>query len=258
MKKISFLIIYILIAFVSYANEFYNGFDNSSFKSIVFKPSNKVSFYNDADDNPDLLWNNDFVYSLTDYEKAYILTISNENCNKRFYALKSDFCLILYDCETNECIFTGASISFNQTEGLFFPSFISATSELREGSKVYTVQNLSNFKLDSPWCEASEDYGIGEKIRLSINARNLIIISGYVSAKKPYLFENNSRPRIITISFLKSKIQKEFELKDSPNPQIINLDGLYNEEIEIVIKDVYLGKKYKDTCISTIFSMYLN
>ena len=204
------------------------------------------------------IWNNDFVYSLTDYEKAYILTISNENCNKRFYALKSDFCLILYDCETNECIFTGASISFNQTEGLFFPSFISATSELREGSKVYTVQNLSNFKLDSPWCEASEDYGIGEKIRLSINARNLIIISGYVSAKKPYLFENNSRPKIITISFLKSKIQKEFELKDSPNPQIINLDGLYNEEIEIVIKDVYLGKKYKDTCISTIFSMYLN
>ena len=257
MKKIIVRILYILIASVSFANEFYNGFDNSSFKSIVFKSLNKVSFYNDADDRPDDLWNNDFDYSLSNYEKACILSINNENCIKRFYALKSDYCLILYDCETNECIFTGVSISFNKTEGLFFPVFISATSELREGNKVYSVQNLSNFKSDSPWCEASENYGIGEKVRLSINARKLVIISGYVSAKRIYLYEDNSRPKIIVIDFKKSKIQKEYELKDTPSPQIIDFDGLFNEEIEIAIKDVYPGRKYKDTCISTLFSVFL-
>ena len=258
MKKIILFIYLIFVSIVLYSNEFYNGFDNNSFKSIVFKSLNKVSFYNDADDTPDYLWNNDFDYSFTDYEKAYILNISNANCTRRFYALKSDYCLILYDCESNECIFTGVSISFNQTEGLSFPSFISASSELRENDRIYSVENLSNFNSDSPWCEASADYGIGEKIRLSINARSLIIVSGYVSTKKPFLFENNSRPKKISINFIKSKIQKEYVLKDSPNPQIINLDGLFCEEIEIVIIDVYPGKKYKDTCISTIFSMYLN
>lgn len=258
MKKIVFLIINILFSFVLYANEYYNGFDKSSFKSIVFKPNNKVSFYNDADSRTDLLWNNDFDYSFYEYEKAEVLTISNEKYNKKFYALKSDYCFILYDCESNECVFTGASISFNKTEGLSFPNFISATSELKEGNKTYSIQNLSNFKSDFPWCEASVDYGIDEKLYLSINARKLIIISGYISAKKPYLFDNNSRPKKIVIQFKNSGIEKEFEIKDSPIPQIIDLGGLYNEEIEIIIKDVYPGKKYRDTCISTIFSMYLD
>lgn len=258
MKKIILFINFLFVFISLYANEFYNGFNKSSFKSIVFKPLNKVSFYDDADDRSDYLWNNDFDYSLSDYEKAYILSIRNENYNKKFYALKSDYCLILYDFETNECIFAGVSVSFNKIEGLFFPDFISASSELKEGDKVYSVKNLSNFKSDTPWCEASDDYGIGEKIKLSINASSLIVVSGYVSAKKPYLFENNSRPKKISIEFKNSKIQKEYELKDSPSPQVINLDGLYTEEVEIVIKDIYPGKKYKDTCISTIFSMYLN
>ena len=249
---------FILFPFITYGNEFYTGFDNASFKSIVFKPANKVSFYNDADDSSDLLWNNDFTYSLSDCEKINILTIFNEKYNKRFYVLKSGYCLILYDIETSECIFTGVAISFNKTEGLFFPTFISATSELKEGSKVYSVQNLSNFKSDCPWSEASNDYGIGEKIRLSINARKLVIVSGYISAKKPYLYEYNSRPKKIAIEFKKSKIKKEYELKDCPSPQIIDLDGLYTEDIEIIIKDVYHGEKYKDTCISTLFSVYLD
>ena len=258
MKKNIFLIISILFSFVLYANEYYNGFEKSSFKSIVFKDNNKISFYNDADSREDFIWNNDFAYSLYEYEKAKILAISNEKYNKKFYALKSDYCLILYDCESNECVFTGASIPFNKTEGFSFPTFISATSELKEGNKVYSVQNLSNFNSDYPWCEASADNGIGEKIFLSINARKLIIIPGYISAKKPYLFENNSRPKQIVVQFKKSEIEKEFEIKDSPIPQIIDLCGLYNEEIEIIIKDVYPGKKYRDTCISTIFSMYLD
>lgn len=258
MKKNVMLLNIFCVLISLYANEFYNGFYKSSFKSIIFKPLNMVSFYDDADDSSDYLWNNDFEYSFSNNDKTCTLSISNEKYNKKFYVLKSDYCLIIYDLETNKCVFTGVSESFNKIEGISFPSFISASSELREGNKIYSVQNLTNFDSDSLWCEGSDDYGIGEKIRLRINASKLVIVSGYVSAKKTYLFENNSRPKKISIDFKNSKIKKEYELIDTPSPQVIDLEGLYNEELEIEIKDIYPGKKYKDTCISTIFSVYLN
>ncbi len=45
---------------------------------------------------------------------------------------------------------------------------------------------------------------------------------------------------------------KKIELKDSPNPQTIILDGLSLPNLEITILDVYKGTKFNDTCIHFI------
>ena len=73
-----------------------------------------------------------------------------------------------------------------------------------------------------PWCEGVSGYGIDEKIDLSVNAKKLLIISGYVSAKRPYLFKSNSRPKKLAVYFKNSNITKEYSLEDSPNPQIVS------------------------------------
>ena len=257
-KSTLFVLLIVFIPTLMNANEFYNGFNDSSFKTIVFK-NDKVALYDDADCYQNSIWNHEFNFRLSDYENAQILTLfDNENFKKSFYVLKSDYCIVIYDFETNDCIFTGLSVSLNKTEGLSFPKIIFASSELTEGQKIYSAQNLLNFKSDMPWCEGVSSYGIDEKIDLRVNAKKLLIISGYVSAKRPYLFKSNSRPKKLAVYFKNSNITKEYSLEDSPNPQIIEFDETYNGDIELIIKDVYQGEKYEDTCISTVFSMYFD
>lgn len=143
-----------------------------------------------------------------------------------------------------------------QAEGLYSVSSskISATSELTEGNTIYSVSNLSNLQLNKPWVEGVKGNGEGEKIIINCRASFIYFFNGYVSYTKPYLYEQNSRPKKIKLTLLDSKEKEEliFDLKDTPNPQKLSLNTFYSGKIELEILEVYSGSKYQDTCINSL------
>lgn len=147
---------------------------------------------------------------------------------------------------------------------------VSSSSYLTEdvnGNKIeYKPENLFKFldyldhrisvnRFAIPWVEGKNDYGIGESITFEfkneVNAFN--VINGYVDPYNLNLYKNNSRVKKLKIENLatgKSWIE-DFEDKiyinriESESP---------SKSFKITIMDVYKGSKYKDTCITAIFS----
>lgn len=258
MKRFLSLFLFMGSIFVYAEKAYYSGVQKFGFKTVVFN-ANGVASFDDVLSGEDDIWNQSFKYKFSEDGKFYALTLENENQKKSFLALKSDFCLVLYDSETFACRFFGMAITPQQTETVYFPEEIKASSELKENNTVYAAENLSNVNSDSCWCEGVEGSGIGQSVRFSANASSLIILTGYISAKKKYLFEENCRPKRITVNFTDIKKTETYNLLDSPNPQIIDfkMNAPYSGVIEIIIDEVYEGTKYKDTCISSIICKYL-
>lgn len=125
------------------------------------------------------------------------------------------------------------------------------TSYLTEGDKKYTIDNLSEIRIDSPWVEGVSGNGEGEGFTIEGNAPFLLIVNGFISVKKPYLYEQNSRIKTIRVTGSKSGNTKVLEVLDTPNPQTVDISFLDKEDDTIVrIDSVYEGSKYQDTCIS--------
>lgn len=142
------------------------------------------------------------------------------------------------------------------------PVSYTATSELKETSAYYAAENLRKIE-GLPW--ASENgYGINDKINIKLpryRTLKLNFYNGFQSKEKSYLYKANSRAKKIRITSLENKISKEFELKDIPEKQLIDLYELYSTEFEYVtlqieILEVYPGDKYKDLCIQAIIPEY--
>ena len=149
-------------------------------------------------------------------------------------------------------------------------SSIKTSSELNEKGRIYSGSNLlkksakneldnNSFQLGNPWVEGNKDYGIGEYFELSGEGvlNDYIYISiGYVDITKPYLYEQNSRPSAFDV-YIDSAYWKTIILEDTPDPQRFELTGSAdikeNSRIRFVIKDVYKGTKYRDTCVNFIF-----
>lgn len=125
---------------------------------------------------------------------------------------------------------------------------------MKEHNYNYSAGNIANVNLTESWVEGVDGYGIGESISFLGNCTCLFLFNGFVSFEKPYLYEANSRLKKIEISFPeeKNKASIEIELKDTPNPQKINLGFKCQSQIKIKILEVYEGNKYKDTCLSGI------
>lgn len=236
----------------------YYGVD--SVKTVIIDSQNLINFYDDKNSVIHDFWNQSCEYMELVEGKNTILKIKYENHEKKLLALKSSVMLILYDTDTSECVFCGVALPENTrrsfTESINFPTVKSASSELKEKTKVYASNNIANLDLDSPWCEGVPGNGIGEKIELSVNAEKMYFISGYISANKQYLFEANSRPKKITVIFKEKKESKSYNLEDTPNPQIIDFGQNYSGSITIRIDEVYEGNKYQDTCIHCILCQY--
>ena len=125
------------------------------------------------------------------------------------------------------------------------------TSYLKEGHKEYTIDNLSEIRIDSPWVEGVSGNGEGEGFTIVGNAPFLLIVNGFISVKKPHLYEQNSRIKTIRVTGSKSGKSKILEVLDTPNPQTVDISFLEKEDDTIVrIDSVYEGSKYQDTCIS--------
>lgn len=130
-------------------------------------------------------------------------------------------------------------------------SYKDCTSFLKEGNKEYTTENLSEIVIGSPWVEGVNGNGEGEGFTIDGNAPYLLIINGFVSSKKPYLYEQNSRIKELEIIGSKSGKSKIVSFLDTPNPQTVDISFLDKEDDTIIrIESVYQGTKYQDTCIT--------
>ncbi|MBQ0166757.1 MAG: hypothetical protein KBT02_06610 [Treponema sp.] len=137
---------------------------------------------------------------------------------------------------------------------LFKPSDFSASSELKEGAITYSAGNLASFDLKTPWVEGVPGNGIGETISFYIAEKYLYLFSGYISYDKPYLYEQNARPKKIKITITDKGNSQEFifDLVDTPNPQTLEFPDRMYGDATLEILDVYPGTKYQDTCIHAI------
>lgn len=229
----------------------YKDFD--CFRRVSFYSSGNVEFSDEENWASHKLWNRIFAYNITTEGNISYLNITKNDFSEKLLMLYSEDFLVLYN-SNNELIFKGAS-KIN-SECIYFPSVISATSELQEGSKIYSSSNLQNLELNKCWVENKSDYGIGECLSFSINGRGLILFNGYLSGSKNYLYEQNSRLKTIEVKLKKDNVSKIYELKDTPNPQLILFDTEYSGDVELKIIDVYKGSKYSDTCLNSILLVH--
>jgi hypothetical protein len=133
---------------------------------------------------------------------------------------------------------------------------ISATSSLREGNTLYSP-DIGNLTIGRPWAAARN--GIGEKI--TFRATQMVefyISTGFVSYNRPYLYEYNSRPSRIRVSY--NNFFAVVNLDDTPHFQKISIyemerDGnAYRDDnvVEIEILGVHHGIRFSDVCITSI------
>jgi hypothetical protein len=154
--------------------------------------------------------------------------------------------------------------------GSFYPPrHITASSSLREGSRIYSPANI-NGKTGEAWSEGVPGQGVGEYLTVKniepgdIGA--LYISIGYVSYSKPNLYFENSRPKRLRIT-ADNEDFLYIDLKDTPDLQSILTRDLVKEykyssefsayvyDLKIEILEVYPGTKYTDTCINALFSV---
>ena len=174
--------------------------------------------------------------------------------NKKYLMLKNKSLISLIN-QDNKKVFYGVNgISPRRLEGFGYkmPDVFSASSELKEKNRIYSAKNLDNENGDNPWVEAVNGPGIGEYININYEDINALIISnGYVNYNKPYLYENNNRVKIFEVYNQDNKKIQELILQDTPNPQIFRITESC-KSIKLVIKEIYKGNRWDDTCVNYI------
>lgn len=135
------------------------------------------------------------------------------------------------------------------------------SSYLVESNKSYPVENLSKLVVDTPWVEGVKGDGIGEGFTIQGKQFDkplgpyLMLINGYISYEKPYLYKQNNRIKKIKVTGLKSGNSKILEVLDTPHPQTVDISFITQpEDIRVEIADVYKGTKYDDTCLHYCFA----
>lgn len=129
------------------------------------------------------------------------------------------------------------------------------SSHLVEGTKEYSVDNLDNPYPGTPWVEAAQGHGIGEGFTIENSwgtvYTRLLIMNGYISFDKPYLYAQNSRVKKLKVTGVKSGRSEILEVLDTPHPQTVDISFITEaEDIRVEIADVYSGTKYQDTCLN--------
>lgn len=212
-------------------------------------------------------YNGEFVFSseyyLNDLFKSS-MQIEEQNglcfllfpeADKRLLCLVDDTVCLLYDGITDKPFFMGYW-SLNGLELIHYykDSAFTATSELKEGAITYSAGNLASFDLKTPWVEGTPGNGEGEAVFFRLSDKYLFLFSGYISYDKPYLYEQNSRPKKIRITLVDDPSRPEFifNLEDTPNPQKLEFPERMYGNARLEILEVYPGSKYEDTCIHAI------
>lgn len=243
---------------------FFGTYEDMAYGNISFMPNGEGSY---SSNNGEI---QKFEYSVNqEYEvltlslKNSIFTHSGEEISKLLLlnALEIDLEKQNYKIRRLTFIFDNSpkydkeSVFISDTKrnfGIYY-SYSNQTSCLEEGSKIYSVNNLSSIELETPWVEGTEGNGIGESFSVDFKLKDdnyILIINGYISFEKTYLYEQNSRIKRIKVTGLQSNKSLILEVLDTPHPQTVDISFLDETEgFSVEIVDVYPGTKYEDTCI---------
>ena len=126
------------------------------------------------------------------------------------------------------------------------------SSYLKEKNREYKVKNLCDCKPGTPWVEGVSGPGIGEGFTIDGIFPYLLIMNGYISYDKPYLYKQNNRVKQLKITGIKSGKSIIVDVLDTPHPQTVDISEITkdNEDIRVEIADIYKGTKYDDTCMN--------
>jgi hypothetical protein len=185
----------------------------------------------------------------------FMNVIWEDNTSETFLLLFNDLICFLYTSSDINPYLWGGAGGFNRGEAILHsPTGIRASSFLIENGRQYLPEHI-NTKLEEAWVEGVKGQGIHEKLFIDppFGCTALHISIGYVSYNKPYLYEENSRPKKLNIS-VSGKFSFDIELIDTPNYQTINLPQAVEENDILIIEilDVFPGTKHEDTCINSI------
>lgn len=127
------------------------------------------------------------------------------------------------------------------------------SSYLKEKNKEYKVKNLCDCKPGTPWVEGVSGSGIGEGFTIDGGYHPyLLIMNGYISYDKPYLYKQNNRVKKLKVTGIRSGKSIIVDVLDTPHPQTVDISAVAEQysDIRVEIADVYKGTKYDDTCMN--------
>ena len=105
----------------------------------------------------------------------------------------------------------------------------------------------------TPWVEGVDGNGVGEYLNVEFEEEinNVTILNGYVDPYKKHLFYQNNRLHKIEIVSEEPSFRIDYIFEDFVYYADILMPS-ETKQIKIIIKEVYPGTKYNDTCISGI------
>lgn len=118
----------------------------------------------------------------------------------------------------------------------------------------HTPDRMTDGDLSTAWVEGASGDGIGEWVAFTFDGTYLVsgiqIYAGY--QKSDALYEKNSRPAVLTVTFSDGG-ERTVTLEDVSGSQYIAFDDpVETSSVTLAIDSVYPGSKYQDTVISEL------
>ena len=261
MKKYVYILLYLIIGqlYVFAIPAIGIWYETQGFNGFKFISENELQILTEPFQSK-IFEDGTYHYELSYEEGLPYISISGNGVKRCFLLLSNEQACYFYDTKTGELV-----ISAEHTKAAIEPFVIykrdkiRASSELREGKTVYSVENLST-EILLPWVPAGGKNGIGATLTIhDMYGEFLILGSGYVSVKNRALWTKNARPKKLKIQYKKTGIVKYVDLKDTPDLQTIVMytdedykNQTIGSDIVITIMDVYEGTTYSDVCINIL------
>ncbi len=185
----------------------------------------------------------DFLYLIEKIDNPEVIDFLERN---RYNGLLVD--CIEYDLDS-------IIAKLKKNEGLIQRHHIKVTCSStlidKDNKLLYDIDNIFDDDDNTAWVEGAEGDGIREWIQFDFykeyKVARIDIISGY--SKSRSIFKTNNRIKNLEI-LLSDGSTLNLDLKDTMDRQQIEIEPHVTKSIKFIIKDVYKGSKYEDTCIS--------
>ena len=137
-----------------------------------------------------------------------------------------------------------------------------SSTQRAQGKNNYAPARMADFDSDTAWVEGDAEYGVGESISFTWRGRvhnhtcaALAMMNGYQKSRK--LMDKNSRVKTMDL-YVDGKLSARLDVQDRLGYQTFILSELGlkdGQTVRLVIRDVYRGKQWKDTCISELIAV---
>lgn len=134
--------------------------------------------------------------------------------------------------------------------------FPEASSSLApQSGNTYSPGNAIDGNYLTAWVEGRPDNGIGEWLRLRFDGEvipfvidRIGIFNGYAKGER---YWQNNRVKTATL-VLSDGTRQVLRFQNIPEMQYFRINPTYTDSVTLIINEVYLGSKWRDTCISEI------